>query len=131
ASPASYLSSHAKEGVGVKDKIKNPLLESYQGDDKDSRLVTESSVIANIDKTRAAEYASISNSPPRLALTDLGVSCFVHNLKIFDVVKYEQSIANKVIGLAGTYSIHDAETLLDVIESAFLKTTYYEGLKVD
>jgi len=126
-----FLSSHAKEGIGVKDNVDNPLLLSYCGDDKESRLVIESSVIANIDKTRALEYSSISNSPPQLALTDLGASCYVHNLKIFDVVRYEQSISNKIVNLIDTFSIHDAETLLDIIEAVFLKTTYYDDLKID
>ncbi|MGB4957149.1 MAG: DEAD/DEAH box helicase [Candidatus Saccharimonas sp.] len=131
ANPVEYLSSHAKEGINVKDEVENPLLTAYRGEDKESRLVIESSMIANIDKTRASEYTTISNTSPQLALTDLGASCYVHNLKIFDVVRYEQSISNKIVSLAGTFSVHDAETLLNVIEAVFLRTTYYEGLKVD
>lgn len=131
ANARDFLSTHAKEGVSVKDDIENPLLSSYRGDDRDSRLLIETSVIANIDKTRASDYQSISNSMPMMAQTEVGASCFVHNLKIFDVVRYEQAIFNKMESLVGTFSVHDAETLLDVIEAVFLTTTYREDIKID
>ena len=41
ANASKFLSEHAKEGVMVEDSINNPLLASYKGSDKESRIVDE------------------------------------------------------------------------------------------
>lgn len=131
ANPEQFLLSHAKEGVVITDDIDNPLLASYEGSDKEARLINETSVLANIDRTRAEVYSRINQSEPLLAQTELGASCYVHNVKIFDVVRYEQSIFNKMTDLLNTQMINDGETLLRTIISVFLETTYQVDLKID
>ena len=131
ANAEQFLLSHAKEGVAVIDDIDNPLLVAYDGSDKEARLINETSVLANIDRTRAGVYSQINHSEPLLAQTELGASCYVHNVKIFDVVRYEQSIFNKMTDLLNTRIINNGETLLRTIISVFLETTYQVDLKID
>lgn len=131
ANAEEFLASHAKEGLNISDDIDNPLLVSYEGSDKEARLINETSVIANIDRTRAETYSQINHSEPLLAQTELGASCYVHNVKIFDVVRYEQSIYNKMVNLINTRTVNDGETLLSAIINIFLETTYQIDLKID
>lgn len=131
SNPRSFLSSHAKEGTNIVDDIDNPLLVSYVGSDKQARLLNEASVLANIDKTRSDNYRSISSTDPLLAQTELGFSCFAHNVKIFDVIRYEHSIFNKIESMVNTNRIVDGESLLSTIIAVFLETTYQVEIKID
>lgn len=131
SNPHGFLRSKAKEGTSISDDIENPLLQSYEGNDKQARLVNEANILANIDSSRIDMYRSISNSDPLLAQTRLGISCFVHNVKIFDVVKFEHVVFSKMEHLVNSYIITDGETLLNSIITIFLETTYHEEVRID
>ena len=131
ASPRSFLKSRAKEGTSISDDIENPLLQSYEGNDKQARLVNEVNILANIDKLNTEKYKTISNTDPLLAQTPLGASCFAHNVKIFDVVRFEQVISSKMEHLVNTHGIADGEALLTAIVTIFLQSTYHEEIRID
>ena len=131
ANASKFLLEHAKEGVVVEDSINNPLLASYKGSDKEYRIADEVNILANIDKTREAMYSQINNSKPLLAQTELGSKCYAHNVKIFDIVKYEQIISKKMEHLLNTQIIDDGNKLLNTIISVFLEVTYQTGLRID
>lgn len=131
ASPRNFLKSRAKEGLNIFDDIENPLLQSYEGNDKQARLVSEANILANIDKQSVEKYKTISNTDPLLAQTSLGSSCFVHNVKIFDVVLFEHVILNKMEPLINTRSIADGDALLTSIVTIFLESTYHEEIRID
>lgn len=131
ASPRNFLKSRAKEGLNISDDIENPLLQSYEGNDKQARLVSEANILANIDKQSVEKYKTISNTDPLLAQTPLGNSCFVHNVKIFDVVLFEHAIMNKMEHLVNTHSIADGEALLTSIITIFLESTYHDEIRID
>ncbi len=131
ASPRSFLKSRAKEGASVSDDIENPLLQSYGGNDKQARLVNEANILANIDKPSIEKYKTISNTDPLLAQTALGTSCFAHNVKIFDVVRFEQVIFGKMEYLINTRQIADGEALLSAVITIFLESTYHDEIRID
>ena len=131
ANASKFLSEHAKEGVMVEDSINNPLLASYKGSDKESRIVDEVNILANIDKTRGDMYSQINNSKPLLAQTELGAKCYAYNVKIFDIVKYEQIISKKMEHLLDAQIINNGDKLLNTIISVFLEVTYQTGLRID
>lgn len=131
ASPRNFLKSRAKEGARISDDIENPLLQSYEGNDKQARLVNEVNILANIDKPSIEKYKTISNIDPLLAQTPLGTSCFAHNVKIFDVVRFEHVIFSKMEHLVNTHSIADGEVLLSAIVTIFLESTYHEEIRID
>ncbi|MFZ1302123.1 MAG: DEAD/DEAH box helicase [Candidatus Microsaccharimonas sp.] len=131
ANPRSFLKSRAKEGSVIRDDIENPLLQSYDKNDKQARLVDEVNILANIDTPNIEKYKMISSTDPLLAQTPLGTSCFVHNVKIFDVVRFERIILDKMQHLINTGSISDSETMLSAIVDIFLKTTYHEDIRID
>ena len=131
ASPRNFLKSRAKEGASISDDIENPLLQSYEGNDRQARLVNEVNILANIDKSSIEKYKKISNTDPLLAQTVLGTSCFAHNVKIFDVVRFEHVIFSKMEHLVNSHSIDSGEALLNAIVTVFLESTYHEEIRID
>lgn len=120
----SFMKNWAKEGLTAEDSISNPLLVGPEGAGKDEeRLEREASVLANLDQSRADSYSHISDSRPKIAQTELGRSCFTHNITVFNVLVHEEEIHGRVVRLSDSKMIDSGETLLDKVISIFLDIT--------